>query len=284
MKCKNLIFDKLLSVSLTLLFLSISANAFGQIVYEGAQIKKLNLTGFNVKLSPKGDKLLYSDANFRGLKLYDIEKQKVMKISDEPGAGYNAILTNDLIYFKPKDANKFIAVSSDNNKVVVLDISQNEQKQLELQRAGNALNVTAKPSSDLTGIIVKIGQAAPKLITPIGQNDYLNVSVSPDGSKLLFRVSGIASYATTLDGEVIKKFEDAEFPTWLNNEEILYAIVKDDGHNYLASDLFVEALKSDKKINLTTNSKVIALYPTAAAGKVAFNTPQGAIYLIEPEK
>jgi len=283
MKCKRLLFDYLPKIILLLLSVCVSLNALGQKSYETSQIKKLAIKGYNVKLSPQGDKLLYTNANFKGLRLYDIESQKATVISDETGAGYNAQITNDLIHFKPKRTDTFMTVTFDNKTVKSLDANQNKQKQRVTQGATNVLNVSASPAEDLTSIMVKIGEAEIKPIAPLGQNDYLNVSVSPDGNKLLFRVSGMASYVTTLDGQILKTFENAEFPLWLNNEEVLYAQIEDDGHNYIASDLFIEALKSDKKVNLTANSKVIGLYPSAAAGKIAFNTPSGDIYLIEAQ-
>lgn len=277
MKNKKLIFDKLLKCTLTFLLLSTGFFAFGQISFEGGQIKKLHITGFNVKLSPQGDKLLYSDANFGSLRLYDIKTQKDIKITDQGGSGYQARISNDRVYYKPKYADQFIAVSFDGQQIEIVDNIQSKQAQLTIE---NDQGVTARPSEDLTSIVVSEGHGKTREIAPLGKKNYLNVSVSPDGKKLLFRVSGMSSFVSTLDGQIIKKFEDAEFPSWLNNEEILYAEVEDDGYNYLSSDLYVEALDSDQRVNITTDVKVIALYPSAAQDVVAFNTPKGDIYLI----
>jgi hypothetical protein len=284
MKCKKLIFGKLRRATFIVLFLSIGTFAFGQSGFQVGQIQKLNITGYNVKLSPQGDKLLYSQANFGGLRLYNIEKQKDIEITDKRGSGYQARISNDRIYYKPKDADKFITVSFDDQLDNIVVINQNEQEQTDFQEAENGQNVIANPSEDLYSIIVKVGQDQPFQVAPLGKNNYLNVSVSPDGSKLLFRVSGIATFVSTLDGQIIKKFDDAEFPSWFSNEEVLYAKVEDDGHNYTSSDLFIAALKSDKKVNLTANTKAIGLYPSAGADVVAFNTPEGEIYLIKLTK
>ncbi|MCF6352181.1 MAG: hypothetical protein L3J06_04130 [Cyclobacteriaceae bacterium] len=257
---------------------------YGQNDYSVERIEQLDIKGFNVQLNPEGDKLLYTSNNYKGLWLYSLEEEKVVELSSKNGAGYQPLITDKYIFFKSKDSQNTlnrIEVLSKNK--ISINLSSKEQTPKEYYACeGAALLLEAKTSSDLYKIVLVYREGRQIEIAPLGKRNYLNVSLSPDQKKLLFRVSGMGSFVTQLDGTIIKEYKSAEFPKWVNNNEILFAEVSDDGHQYLSSDLFISSIKGEDKFNLTSSINAIAIYPNVngMGNKVVFNTPKGQVYLI----
>ena len=76
---------------------------------------------------------------------------------------------------------------------------------------------------------------------------------------------------------------NVEFPVWVDDETVIYAEIQDDGHHYIKSDLYIQNILETNKVHLTQNTEAIALYPTICEEqlKVAFNSPEGEVYLIK---
>lgn len=257
---------------------------YGQNNYSVEKIEQLDIKGFNVQLNPEGDKLLYTSNNFKGLWLYSLAEEKVVELSSENGAGYQPLITDNYIFFKSKESQNTlnrIEVLSKNKTSINLSLKEQSPKAFYACEGASKI-LEAKASSDLYSIVLIYRDGRQVEIAPLGKRNYLNVSLSPDETKLLFRVSGLGSYVTQLDGTMVKEFETAEFPVWLNENEILFAEVNDDGHQYLSSDLYISPIKGNGKFNLTSSINAIAIYPNVSANerKVVFNTPKGVVYLI----
>ncbi len=257
---------------------------YGQNDYSVERIEQLDIKGFNVQLNPEGDKLLYTSNNYKGLWLYSLEEEKAVELSSKKGAGYQPLITDEYIFFKSKESQNTlnrIAVLSKNK--ISINLSSQEQTPKEYYACeGTALLLEAKTSSDLYKIVLVYRDGRQIEIAPLGKRNYLNVSLSPDQTKLLFRVSGMGSFVTQLDGTIIKEYKSAEFPKWVNNNQVLFAEVTDDGHQYVASELYIADINKKKKINLTSSVEAIPLYPNinSLENKVVFNTPKGQVYLI----
>ncbi|VAW28123.1 hypothetical protein MNBD_BACTEROID06-1860 [hydrothermal vent metagenome] len=273
-------------IELYMVFLIAFATSFvyGQNDYSVERIEQLDIKGFNLKLNPEGDKLVYTTSNYKGLWLYNIGEGNTVEISSKNGAGYEPLITDDYIFYKSKESQSMlqrIEVLSKNKTSINLSSKEQSPKAFYACE-GTSKILEAKTSSDLYSIVLIYRDGRQIEIAPLGKRNYLNVSLSPNETKLLFRVSGLGSYVTQLDGTVIKEFKTAEFPVWLNENEILFAEVNDDGHQYVASDLYISSISSNEKLNLTSSIDAIAIYPNVSANKrkIVFNTPEGHVYLI----
>lgn len=279
-----------MKINIYIFFLSAFAInfAYGQSSYTVKNIEKLDIEGFNLKLSPNGDKLLYTTRNFKGLWLYTIKGRNRVEVSSKNGVGFEPLITNEYIYYKSKDSQSTLQrlEIASKNKISINQSSKDQTPKAFYACEGVSKILEAKASKDLYSIVLVYRDGKKIEIAPLGKKNYLNISISPDGSKLLFRVSGLGSYITQLDGAVINKFETAEFPVWLNENEILFAEVQDDGHQYKASDLFITSINGGDKFNLTSSIDAIAMYPNVSANEssIVFNTPEGEVYLISLEK
>ena len=202
-----------------------------------------------------------------------LEKLKKLKVH-----GYIQGFNQDgnLISFRPINSkllqNYNITTNTLENKIANENVPKSKKESLQIGT-----------SEDLNFILIQEYGRKNRAIEPLGKNDYLNVSLSPDESKILFRVSGMASYVCDLDGNVISEFQDAEFPIWISNKQVLFARVEDDGYQYKRSDLFISDLSNDNEINITEDLDLIPLYPAYhfTSKTLGFSTPEGSIYLSE---
>lgn len=101
---------------------------------------------------------------------------------------------------------------------------------------------------------------------------YIWTSLSPNGKMLLFTTSDQGVFICNLKGEILYKFGRGVTATnWWNNRYLVGMISKDDGVNFLESDLVVIDIKTGEKIMIETDED-IALYPCAKKPYVEYFT------------
>lgn len=269
---------------ITVLLISLlSANiAIGQGRYAVESIQKLPVEGFKVKFNPGGDKLLLTSSNSHGLKLYDLETGELQEVSKEGKAGHKAIINESEVIFSLKDGRTLSIFNLDKKQLTSISSNLSPEEYEVKNKVAKGEFVLAKTSEYLDKIILVKGNGNEVVLTPKGNGDYLNVSLSPDRTKILFRVSGIGSFISDTNGQIIKELGNVEFPAWIDNESVLYAQIEDDGYRYIKSDLFIQGIRESKVRHLTNSTDAISLYPAAniSQKKIAFNTPNGEIYII----
>lgn len=118
-------------------------------------------------------------------------------------------------------------------------------------------------------------------IAPLGEacNSYLWPSLSPDGSRIVAFGVGTGAFTCNLDGSDVRLLGMYRAPRWLDNSTIVAMDDHDNGIVTTASTIMALAADGSERAALT-GSDVVAVFPTAAAGKVAFTTPEGQLYII----
>ena len=106
-------------------------------------------------------------------------------------------------------------------------------------------------------------------------------SISPDGSKILYYVSGEGCYVCDINGQNVKFIaRHCRAAQWYNNNNTIVGMAdEDDGHDFTASAIMAYTL--DGKSQTLVAKDKIAMYPFATTGKVAFSTPKGEMYLLQ---
>ena len=239
--------------------------------------------GMIVGLSPKGDYLLLTDANEKGLVRYDINTQNTTTITDADGTGSYAKISQDgnTITYRQR--------IYDDSKLVRFDIMQyNTQARktsiVAKQQAGteNLVDVTSQltvsVNTDLYLVLNRNGKRV--VMAPNGEEHRYNwPSISPDGSKILYYVSGEGCYVCDINGTNVKFIaRHCRAAQWYNNNTIVGMADEDDGHDFTASAIMAYTL--DGKSQTLVAKDKIAMYPFATTGKVAFSTPKGEMYLL----
>lgn len=241
-----------------------------------------------VAISPAGDYLLLSTDTHQGLAKLDLATGERTVITNAPGAGYN------------------VRISEDGNNIVYRQTSVNNKKlrQVAVQNYNVATHATeqvVKPTRDMKKVqasalkkastayatqnyelMVNVGGKARQL-TPLGTGKrYIWVSLSPNGEKVLFFVSGDAAYVCNIDGSGLQKLGMIHAAKWLDDNIVVGMNDKDNGEVYTSSEIVAVNLQGQRQV--LTSGDMIAMYPQCGGDKIAFTTDAGEVYMINLTK
>lgn len=239
-------------------------------------------------ISPAGDYLLLSTDTHQGLAKLDLATGERTVITNAPGAGYN------------------VRISEDGNNIVYRQTSVNNKKlrQVAVQNYNVATHATeqvVKPTRDMKKVqasalkkastayatqnyelMVNVGGKARQL-TPLGTGKrYIWVSLSPNGEKVLFFVSGDAAYVCNIDGSGLQKLGMIHAAKWLDDNIVVGMNDKDNGEVYTSSEIVAVNLQGQRQV--LTSGDMIAMYPQCGGDKIAFTTDAGEVYMINLTK
>ena len=290
------------------LALGFSMSAMGQVLHV-TSIDKVNLPeqAAVAAISPQGDYLLLTSATNQGLTKLDLATNQTQVLSTAASAGHNVKISPDgqtVVYREGTFNEKHLRLSS--------------LKSVNL--ATGASQVLVKPTRDLQGYavdatsagVVNKGKYSNKAIgtakaqkvpvlsinkgqlmitvngktrqlSPNGtQFSYMWASLSPDGTKVLYYQAAHGAYVCDLDGSNVHKVGKMRAPVWYDDNTIVGMMDLDDGEFIYASTIVAATL--DGTTQTLTGDATIAMYPHAAAGKIAFSTPAGEAYIINVTK
>ena len=232
--------------------------------------------------SPNGDYLLLTNTSNQGLQCMDLATQKVTKITSADGAGYN------------------VKIAQDGNQIVYREVTLDATKSrvsniIRHDLAANKAQVVAKQQSHLAAMVADVNRPSfsvqdrqlmmtknGKTITfsPNGtQYSYHWASLSPNGKKVAYYISAVGCFVCDIDGKNIQFIgHNCYAPVWYNDDIILGSDTKDNGHVVTESLIVAYDLKGNKQV--LTNGDHIAVFPQATAGKIAYSTSEGEIYVM----
>lgn len=235
-----------------------------------------------VGISPKGDYLLLTSMDNKGLVRYDLSTQATAIITEAEGAGWNVKISQDgskITYRQRHDNNPLIRYdimqhSMTNGKAVVRAQAQRGTAQLVAADA----NSTVAINEDLHMVLNHNGKSI--ILTPNGTNEAYNwPSISPDGSKILYYVSGKGCFVCDINGNNVRKITNhCRAAQWYDNNTIVGMADEDDGTVLTASAIVVYTL--DGKSQILVGKNTMAIYPFATEGKIAFSTAAGEMYVL----
>ena len=290
------------------LALGFSMSAMGQVM-NVTSIEKVNLPekAAVAAISPQGDYLLLTSATNQGLTKYDLTSGQTHVLSTAASAGHNVKISPDgqtVVYREGTINNKHLRYSTLKSMNLSTGASQVLVKPTrDLQ--GYAVDATSagvvnkgKYSSKATGkakaqklpvlsinkgqLMITIGGKTRQLSPNGTQFSYMWASLSPDGTKVLFYQAAHGTYVCDLDGTNVRKVGKMRAPVWYDDNTIVGMMDLDDGEFIYASTIVAANL--DGTTQVLTDDATIAMYPHAAAGKIAFSTPAGEAYSINVTK
>jgi Tol biopolymer transport system component len=235
-----------------------------------------------VGISPKGDYLLLTSMDNKGLVRYDLNTQATAIITEAEGAGWNVKISQDgskITYRQRHDNNPLIRYdimqhNMTEGKAVVRAQAQRGTAQLVAADA----NSTVAVNEDLHMVLNHNGKSI--ILTPNGTNEAYNwPSISPDGSKILYYVSGKGCFVCDINGNNVRKITNhCRAAQWYDNNTIVGMADEDDGTVLTASAIVVYTL--DGKSQILVGKNTMAIYPFATEGKIAFSTAAGEMYVL----
>ncbi len=270
---------------LGLLTLALTVNAQ---VLNVTSVQQLNVPAGDVKvagIAPDGSFiLLTSNANV-GLSKYDLSSGTTTQLSDAPGAGYNATISADgvtIVYRETSfDANHMRQQALKSHNL------QTGKKQLLVKNTRSArklaLNsnlVAARPTCSIEDrqLMVTIGGITTQL-SPLGTDkSYIWPSISPNGRKVLFYVSGIGAYVCDLNGSNLHYLgHNVRAPKWYNDSIVIGMNDQDNGEFTTSSQIVAVSLDGQTQV---LSGGIDAMYPYTCNGKIICSGLQGETYLI----
>ena len=240
------------------------------------------MEGKVVGISPKGDYLILTDLSNAGLVRYDLASKATNTITEAEGAGWDVKISHDgnkLTYRQRHDNNQLIRhdimqYNMSDGKTVVRAQAQRGTAQLVAADA----NTTVSVNEDLHLVLTQNGKNI--TLTPNGTEQAYNwPSISPDGSKILYYVSGHGCFVCDLKGNGVQKIANhCRAAQWYNNNTIVGMADEDDGKVLTTSAIVLYTL--DGKSQILVGKDMMAIYPFATEGKIAFSTAAGEMYLV----
>jgi len=260
---------------------------------------------FYPKFSPDGNFMLTTRANYSGLYLYDFASDKMQQLNSEPGAGYQAQISDDgntILYNRIELIN-----NRRHNSLHAVTRADGSQKQLTAvsrepvtpRFAGNKpswvqgksmirpqiTTAEMRPVISIEDRKMVIYQGTTRKVLDPNGNDasYIWPSFSPDGKNIVYTVAGRGTFVCTVDGKRVRALGKLNAPVWLNNTRVVGMDDRDDGGRVVASELYVVTVDGKNRQLIPTPEGMIAMYPAVSpdGSRIAFNTDNGEIYILQ---
>ena len=293
-----------------LLFIGIVLFGITSVAAQTITIKKtycpIEKKGFHPKFNSNGNLLAFTSESYTGLDVYNFPDKSIVKISEETGAGYQPVFSNnnEKVFYKSltydSKLRKEGVKSYDLAKKTRVEMLEPRRDMKQLQTFENGFVVFAD-TKILKTTIGKTTTPAPiyiwsdginlniyknnkiHLLNPVkGANGYIWASLSPNGKMILFTAAGQGTFVCNLDGKIIAELGYLNAPVWYNNIFVVGMQDKDDGQFVTESKILIKSIYGKTEKRLSTSNQ-IAMYPAtaSASSKVAYNTVDGDIYVVE---
>ncbi len=305
--------------SLTIFFLLLAPLLFAQTnspIYLTGSIEDISMSPV---FSPDGNKIAYTKAGYKGIWIYDLTLNSSKQITDEMAAGFGykwssdskSILTRVAKYedLKRYNAVKVFNVDSDQSSQLtdyksmmpyLPEWTEGDAKVLLPTRDNFEIYLTGKPKLQYRNNseksfflkddkIIAEDATTNKLdyFEPIKDAQYINFSISPDRTKIVFEVMGGNIFVMNVDGTNLTDLGKGNRPRWSSDSgKLIYMIAEDDGQDYTGSDIYTINIDGTQKINLTNTRDRIEMNPSFSpeGKKIVFDViNDGSIYLMNIE-
>ncbi|GLR16771.1 hypothetical protein [Portibacter lacus] len=249
--------------------------------WENVKVSELKEIGYYPAFLPSGNEIIFSTSNYQGLYLYNLKDQSKTELTTARGAGYNPQIKDESILYEVKSkTTSYESIDLNSKKSNVLaDVEGGSLKAYASKASSGPVAVVA---SDLNSIDLYKNGKVIKSISPAGYKNIVNATVSPNGENILLEVSGKGGFIVDLDGKLTHNLGDLDKPSWINDNEILYAKIKDDGMKTTGGEIFIKNISTQKEYRISSEFKGILENPksNSEGDQVIANTPDGKIILI----
>lgn len=117
----------------------------------------------------------------------------------------------------------------------------------------------------------------------IGSGDrFFGAVVSPDGDKVVFQGLSTGLHIYTRSTGTLRFIGPGTAPAWSpDSTRVVYEVTEDDGHDIVASELFIYEVASDRASPITTTDRLIERRPSFSpdGSRIAFDNNVGDIFV-----
>lgn len=279
-------------------------------VLETEQIQiENNMEAFYPFFGKDNSQIFFTTGNYKGLYKVDAESKQYSIISELNGAGYNPLLIDDetIVYRSHQimEGRKYQSVTAhelptgqksifekdkrklklpyqmQSSSLLIINDNQLDKKQIpnsKLSKSNSTTNAVYVENNNLNYVT---GNET-KQLNPLGKGVYVWESISNDGTMILFTFGNRGAFICDLEGNIIDNIQDAHFPRFSPDDKyISYMIDKDDGNNYISSDIYVYSLESKKSFPITQTNDTIEMYAnwSRTGNQLVYNTINGQLFI-----
>lgn len=272
----------------------------------------------NAQYSPDGTKVAFTKSGYQGLWVFNLIDNSTIQVSDEMAAGFGyqwasdsrSILTRVAKYENQKRFNAVKIFNTETNTSNQLTEYQTMMPYLPQWMDGDSKIYLPSKTSDQvynSGLekqsslinkylvyekgnkinIQEISTNSLRSYEPLREAEYINISLSPDQTKIVFEVMGGNLFVINIDGSGMVDLGKGNRPKWSpDSYSIVYMITEDNGYEFTSSDIYLINADGRNKANLTNTDTIIEMTPSFSPdGKsILFeNYHEGSIYLMNIE-
>ncbi len=290
--------------SILLLFILLAATASAQVL-KVQSIEKIATPSSEMakqvaSISPGGDYLLLCSQSQEGLIKLDLVTGESKTLTTARGAGFGTKISDDgnTVAFQEVTFNqdrllmrgvKTIDMKSGSTQTLLQPTRDFQGFDLQHNAMATVSNHQVNIKGAFTRPIVSNNNlklmltvdGTTRQFTPNGdQFNYIWASISPNGNRVLYYVSELGCFSCKLDGSDMVKLGELSAPQWLDDNTVVGMCDYDNGITITASTIVAKSLDGTEQT--LTGDDMIALFPQVSnkAGKIAFSTINGEIYII----
>ena len=266
-------------------------------VFQHVEIEKLSDTQPGdcrlAGISPDGSYVLTTTQTSKGLRRIDLKTGEATQLTDLPGAGFEPKISSDGRHIVCRKVT-FDERHMRQTALQMLDIEQGTQRQMRAPvRNLGAYSAEEKAETNKgTEVFIEDMQLMVTIdgvttnISPNGTDEdtrYIWPSLSPDGRRILYYVSGVGAYVCNLEGGDVQFIaHDCRAPQWYDNNIVIGMNDRDDGKLLQSSSIMAYSLDKGSAQELTDN-QLMLMYPKccAAKGIIVCSAASGEVFVVK---
>lgn len=215
------------------------------------------------QFAPDGRKILVTGPQMQGLHLVSLTTGAAQQLTTDAEAGIHARWSSD-------------------GTIAYRALRAGARRDLTIERSGSVkLRAGAQSIAFAKDDRLYVQRGAAWI--QIGTGDrFFGERVSPDGDKVVVQglTTGLHVYVRSTGALV--HIGPGTAPAWSpDSQRLVYEVTEDDGHDVIASDLYLYELSTDRAVPLRTRDQSIKRRPSFSpdGSTIAFDDDAGAIYV-----